>query len=160
MRTMAPPDYQPHDYLLNCLFRRRSKKISKLRVTGLCAGNSPVTNEFPGQRASNAENVSVWWRHHVWYKRLMPLRNYIMYNTLKHTLWYFDLQMLTLLNSVLLPETMSFLSRWDNLDIHRPTLFGRYLQISWCQICATPSATTMLVSPRSLWRHQIETFSV
>ena len=26
-------------------FRRRSKKISKLRVTGLCEGNSPVTGE-------------------------------------------------------------------------------------------------------------------
>ena len=45
--------------------RRRSKKTSKHRVTGLCAGNSPVTGEFPGQKASNAENVSIWWRHHV-----------------------------------------------------------------------------------------------
>ena len=36
----------------------------KHRVTGLCAGNSPVTGEFPAQRASNAENVSIWWRHH------------------------------------------------------------------------------------------------
>ena len=44
--------------------RRRSKKISKLRVTGICAGNSPVTGEFPAQRASNAGNVSIWWRHH------------------------------------------------------------------------------------------------
>ena len=40
------------------------KKASKLRVTGLCAGNSPGTGEFPAQRASNAENVSIWWRHH------------------------------------------------------------------------------------------------
>ena len=46
------------------LFRRRSKKTSKLRVTGLCEGNSPVTGEFPPQRASNVENVSIWWRHH------------------------------------------------------------------------------------------------
>ena len=44
--------------------RRRSKKTPKLRVTGLCEGNSPVTGEFPAQRASNAENVSIWWRHH------------------------------------------------------------------------------------------------
>ena len=57
-------NYQPHDCLLNFLFRRRSKKTSKLRVTGLCAGNSPVTGEFPAQRASNVENVSIWWRHH------------------------------------------------------------------------------------------------
>ena len=45
--------------------RRRSKKISKLRVTGLCKRNSPVTGEFAAQRASNAENFSIWWRHHV-----------------------------------------------------------------------------------------------
>ena len=50
--------------LLNRFFRLRSKKTSKLRVTGLCAGNSPVTGDFPAQRASNAENVSIWWRHH------------------------------------------------------------------------------------------------
>ena len=34
-------NHQPHDCLLNRLFRRRSKKTSKLRVTGLCVGNSP-----------------------------------------------------------------------------------------------------------------------
>ena len=36
------------------------KKTSKLRVTGLCTGNSPVNGEFPAQMASNAENVSIW----------------------------------------------------------------------------------------------------
>ena len=58
-------NHQPHHCLLNSLFRRRSKKTPKLRVTGLCAGNSPVTGEFPTQMASNAENISIWWRHHV-----------------------------------------------------------------------------------------------
>ena len=58
-------NHQPHDCLLNRLFRRRSKKTSKLRVTGLCVGNSTGTGEFPAQMASNAENVSIWWRHHV-----------------------------------------------------------------------------------------------
>ena len=57
-------NHQTHDCLLNRLFRRRSKKTSKLRVTGLCAGNSPGTGEFPAQMASYAENVSIWWRHH------------------------------------------------------------------------------------------------
>ena len=57
-------NHQPHHCLLNCLFGRRSKKASKLRVTGFCAGNSPGTGEFPAQMASNAENVSIWWRHH------------------------------------------------------------------------------------------------
>ena len=57
-------DHQPHDCLLNRLFGRRSKKTSKLRVTGLCVGNLPGTGEFPAKMASNAENVSIWWRHH------------------------------------------------------------------------------------------------
>ena len=43
---------------------QRSKKTSKFCVTGLCVGNSPGTGEFPAQKASNAENVSIWWRHH------------------------------------------------------------------------------------------------
>ena len=57
-------DHQSHDCLLNRLFKRRSKKTAKLRVTGLCEWNSPVTGEFHTQRASYAENVSIWWRHH------------------------------------------------------------------------------------------------
>ena len=43
------------DCLLNCLFRHWSNKTSQLCVTGLCEWNSPVTGEFPAQRASNAE---------------------------------------------------------------------------------------------------------
>ena len=48
-------NHQPHHCLLIGLFRRRSKKTSKLRVTGLCGGNSQVTGEFPAERASTAE---------------------------------------------------------------------------------------------------------
>ena len=58
-------NHQPHDCLLNRLSRLRSKKTWKLRVTGLCAENSPVSGEFPAQSASNAENASIWWRQHV-----------------------------------------------------------------------------------------------
>ena len=57
-------NHRPLECLLNRLFRHISKKPLKLRVTGLCEGNSPVTDGFPAQRASNAENVSIWWRHH------------------------------------------------------------------------------------------------
>ena len=53
-------NHQPHHCLLNRLFRRRSKKASKLRVTGLCAGKSPETSDFPAQMAGYAENVSIW----------------------------------------------------------------------------------------------------
>ena len=47
-------NHQPHDCLLNRLFRQRWKKTSKLRVTGLSA-----------PRVSHAENISNWWRHHA-----------------------------------------------------------------------------------------------
>ena len=43
MGAMASQNNRRIDGLLNRLFRRRSKKTSKLRVTGLCEGNSPVT---------------------------------------------------------------------------------------------------------------------
>ena len=58
------PNHQPHDCLPNRSFGHRSKKTSKLCVTGLCVENSPVTGEFPAQMASHAETVSIWWRHH------------------------------------------------------------------------------------------------
>ena len=71
--------------LINRLFSRISKKTSNHRDTDLCEENppvtgryphkrqvmweripfnSPVTGEFPAQKASNAENVSIWWRNH------------------------------------------------------------------------------------------------
>ena len=58
----------PH-YLTLCkenpFIKGRESGQRWLRVTGLCAGNSPETGEFPAQRAGNAENVSIWWRHHA-----------------------------------------------------------------------------------------------
>ena len=63
-------NHKPHDCLFNHLFRRRSKKTSKLRVIVLCAGNSPVTDELPVQMASYAEKVSIWWRHDAFLTRM------------------------------------------------------------------------------------------
>ena len=54
-------NHQPHDCLLNCLFKVHIKE----NITGLCEGNSLATGEFPMQRASNTKNVSIWWHHHV-----------------------------------------------------------------------------------------------
>ena len=53
--AMASQNHQPYDCLLKRLVGGRSQTTSKLRVTGLCVGNSPVTGEFPAQRASNAK---------------------------------------------------------------------------------------------------------
>ena len=74
-------NHQSHHCLLSSLFGRRSKKTSKLRVTGLCAWNSPGTGAFPAQMASYAENVSIWWRHHGYIAFLYP-------NKLPHTNTY------------------------------------------------------------------------
>ena len=78
-------NHQPHDCLLKCLFRGRSKKTSKLRVTGLCAGNSLATSEFPARKASNVENVSIWWRHH---ENFQNVREPILLKLLPVTLFW------------------------------------------------------------------------
>ena len=57
-----------------------SKKTPKLRVPVLCEGNPPLTGEFPAQRASNAENASIWWRHHVMIYALKIVKTYADYN--------------------------------------------------------------------------------
>ena len=75
-------NHLPHGCLLNRLFRHRSKKTSKLRVTGLCAGHSPGTGEFPAQMTSNAENVFIWWRHHV-----IVLDLNAVFGSAYHTFW-------------------------------------------------------------------------
>ena len=44
-----------------------------------------MTGDFPAQRANNAENVSIWWRHHVllasqiwWHIQLVAIRIMVM----------------------------------------------------------------------------------
>ena len=70
------------DCLLNHLFQRRSKKTSKLRITGLCKGNSPITGEFPAQRASNKEKC-----FHLMTSSGYILWNYNQANARKHYWW-------------------------------------------------------------------------
>ena len=64
--TYGVSNHRRLDCLLNRLFRRRSKKKSKVCVTGLCSErNPPVTGGFHLQRANDAANVSISWCHHV-----------------------------------------------------------------------------------------------
>ena len=75
-------NHQPQYCLFNRIFRRRSKKTSKLRVTGICAGNSARTGGFPAQMASKAENFPISWHHHdLLYHAIWPLitRSTFMY---------------------------------------------------------------------------------
>ena len=76
--------------LPNRLFRRTSKKISKLP----CEGNPLVTGGFPSQRASNAENVWIWWRHHVTKFSSLAAQEVVKMitsNTVKMTIFPFQL---------------------------------------------------------------------
>ena len=68
------------DYLPNRLSKCRSNKKTKLCTTGLCEGNSPVTGDFLAQRASNSENVSIWWRHHVIWEKYHQSARRQVYN--------------------------------------------------------------------------------
>ena len=88
-------NHQPHDCLLKHLFRRKSKETSKLRVIGLCVGNSPATGEFPAQRASNAENVSIWWRHHVSHEHRNNISSLFYCKVTSYMPWLFLLGSLT-----------------------------------------------------------------
>ena len=77
-------NHQPHHCLLNCLFRHRLKKIPKLRVTGICAGNSAVTGEFPARMASNTEKVSIWWHHYGTTTTFVMSHVYLIWQYIMH----------------------------------------------------------------------------
>ena len=65
MRAMASQITSSRFFFIQLFIKDQIKETPKLRVTSLCAGNSPVTGEFPAKKASNAENYSIWWRHHA-----------------------------------------------------------------------------------------------
>ena len=81
------------------------RKDKKIRVTGLCAGNSPVTGECPAQTASNAETVFIWWRHReewrdgdcavisILLSSLISLWEVIVSPNWHHTLYWFTLSL-------------------------------------------------------------------
>ena len=135
-------NHQPHDCLLNRLFRRRSKKTSKHRVTGLCAGNSPGTGEFPAQMASDAEYVSIWWRHHGvvymnvalfgfkfhWNLFPMVLLAVIQYQATSHYLILWWPRLLTDIG-ITRPQWFSIqktIMCWEKLFIHSTVAWYRY----------------------------------
>ena len=63
--------------LFNRLFRAQMKENIKAPRHWLCPGNSPVTGEFPAQRTSNAENVSIGRHHELLYTHIWVLSDAI-----------------------------------------------------------------------------------
>ena len=69
-------NHQPHDCLLNRLLKAQIKEnIEVPRHWPLCPG----TGEFAAQMASNAENVSIWWRHQEYH---------LICTVCRHCSWY------------------------------------------------------------------------
>ena len=56
-------NHRSFDFCLTASVDSHQRHI-KVCISGLYVGNSSVTGELPAQRASNAEKVSIWWRHH------------------------------------------------------------------------------------------------
>ena len=81
MRTMT--SQSPFSSLFTQPFiQAQIKENINVRVTGLYAGNSPMTGVFPEKMASNAENVSISWRHHVYEMKMRSIYLSNIYNLL------------------------------------------------------------------------------
>ena len=89
-------NHELRDCLLNHLFMAQIKENSQLRVTGLC--------EFPEQMASNADNVSIWRRHHEW---LAAIKHWILIYVSRVHFCIFFKEWFRRGNSVVLPITHS-----------------------------------------------------
>ena len=77
-------NHQPNGCLLNRLFRRRSKKTSKLRVTGLCAGNSrgPVNSPHEGtvtRKMFPFDDVIMRYHDHLIFKMVIVYQKRCLY---------------------------------------------------------------------------------
>ena len=124
---------QPHHCLLNRVFRRRSKKTSKLRVTGLCAGNSPVTGEFPAQMTHNAINVSIGWSHHLFLQCDAHFRGSTALEQLCNFLIFHNL----IFCYCLLITNFLYIS-WNTKYAKSVMLLScRFIVLSWCRIRVT-----------------------
>ena len=64
MTTVAPQITSLAVFTQSFIQTQMKENIKAPRHWPLC-GEFTGTGEFPAQKASNAENVSIWWRHHV-----------------------------------------------------------------------------------------------
>ena len=64
MTTIASQITSPRLFTQPFIQTQIKENIKAARYWPLC-GEFTGTGEFPAQMASYAENVSIWWRHHV-----------------------------------------------------------------------------------------------
>ena len=75
-------NHQCHHCLLKHLFGADQRKHQSSASLAFV----PVTGEFPAQMASNAENVSIWWRHHGF--GLIGCHGLLYLDTIDCTQWH------------------------------------------------------------------------
>ena len=126
-------NHQPHGCLLKYLFRCRSKKTSKLRVTGLCVGNSPepVNSPHKGPVAremfpfddvimdTSTESMTTMGVNRVW-----------LYGTTKHTAILFSSTVHILVSRVRSDNILKF---WPKL-MSSILILTRYLIHRMCNV--------------------------
>ena len=149
---------QSHDCLLNRLFRRRSKKTSKLRITGLWAGNSPVTGEFPAQMVSHAENISIWWRHHA--HVIMPSDVYLFFSDLRPRHWTngINAPVPSLAGMGVIDFTRSDIMQWGFTSMFNLSTFRTSeSRFRWCccHVIYRPHHTQRCLTKRKGWERAI-----
>ena len=89
MSTMASSsNHQPHECLLNRLFIQAQIKFN-IKAPRHWPLRGEITGEFPAQRANNAENDSIWWRHHGACRIILSLSPVHLshYQTLSQPYW-------------------------------------------------------------------------
>ena len=142
-------NHQPHGCLLSCLFRRRSKKTSKLRVTGLCEGNSPAPVNSPHKGPVTRKmfpfddvimlSISRHWDHAVSANRILWVYagfwwyHGILLVHLQDSVGAFGAKWLTkwLHHAKAPPHRGVLLWEWGNKDVHLVTTFV-FCHVSKC----------------------------
>ena len=162
-------NHQLHDCLLNRLFRRRSKKTSKLRVTGLDVEN---TGEFPTQMASNAEKFP--FHDVIMFYHITQIT--FLYGNTSDTVVFNTLPIDLLLTRAVrvtagrVKTTFGFLTRTGIPFIRTTSLqdhcapAGISIVFTWFFVLfCNPYSSELIQSyyskPLQWWRHQMKTFS-
>ena len=122
-------NHQPRGCLLNRLFRRTSKKTSKLRVTGLCVENSPGPVNSPHKGPVT--------------RKMFPFDDVIMGDIITLTV-FLAIQIIACVACCTNPGLGAFLTRWST---------------AWKSISnsLSNSRKSVPLSSTSIWPRQIQT---
>ena len=133
------------DCLLSRWFRCRSKKISKIRVTGLCAGKSPVNSPYKGSVTRKMSPFDDVIMHHrkseTAYNYLIIETGWRLYVSDQGHHWFW----LWLYITTVFLHGLILIPSWINNYIHYSVCGWHYLTIPWISTFF-PHFTGLLIS--------------